>query len=131
MMAQILLILLLYAYLAVVKAREIKAGHVDRHKTAADQEQWPLPVRLINNNLRNQFETPMIFYALSIVLLALGAATKTTLVIASAYVVMRFVHAIVHVTSNDIRLRTPTFIVGFALLGALFVITVKALAAIS
>lgn len=130
-MGQLLLVMLLYLYLAIVKAREIKAGNVNRGEIAVDQEQWPASVRLINNNLRNQFETPILFYVLSILLWGLGAASKTTLALACVYLVLRYVHAFVHVTSNDLRLRTPSFILAFCMLGALFVFTVKALLAVS
>jgi hypothetical protein len=130
-MGQILLVVVLYAYLAIVKARELKAGNVDRKLTAVDQDKWPLPVRLINNNLRNQFETPILFYVITICLMALGAANQVTLAIACGYVLMRCVHSYVHVTSNKVPIRLPAFVVGFVLLQVLFAYTVKALLDVS
>ena len=120
------LTILLYLHLTRVKVREIKAGTVNRKEVAANQDLWPLSVRLINNNLRNQFETPVLFYVISIMLMSLGKATHMTLAIAVVYVGLRCAHSVVHTTSNNVSLRMPIFalsvvllivLLGFALVG--------------
>ena len=128
LLAQVLLILLLYLRLAAVKAREIKAGNVDRRETALNQEAWPPSVRKINNNLRNQFETPMLFCFLCLVLLFLGAVNGVVIALACLWFFSRCVHAFVHTTSNVVKFRFPAFLIGVLLLAALLGHAVYALA---
>ncbi len=125
--ANIALAIALYLRLAHVKQQEIKAGNVTRDDVAINQEMWPVPVRLINNNLRNQFETPVLFYVTSFMLLSMGKATNATLGIAVAYVVVRCTHSFIHVTSNHGNARTASFVASVALLSVLFGFAVSGL----
>lgn len=129
--AQVALTIYLYLFLAVVKKREIAAGNVDLKKVALHQEYWPEPVLKINNNLRNQFETPVLFYVVCIVLLSLGAVDMLAMVLASAYVVTRCAHAFIHTTSNFVPARMTIFISGVVLIGVLLARSIMALAAVS
>jgi len=120
----------MYIRLAMVKAKEIKAGNVDLVETAANQEAWPASVRLINSNLRNQFETPVLFYVLCIVLLALRAVSSTAIIVAFVWSGSRFLHAFVHTSSNNVKLRLPLFLVGVTCILILLVLSFKGLAAL-
>ena len=71
-------------------------------------------------NLINQFELPVLFFACCLTLFVLGAAGTAAIIVAWAFAVSRLVHAYVHVTTNRIRYRRPIFIVGFALLLAMW-----------
>lgn len=130
LLAQILLTLLMYFKLAVVKKREIDAGNVDLKKTALDQSAWPKSVIKINNNLRNQFETPILFYILCILLWALAGVGVATLVVASLYVLARYAHAFIHTTSNTVPYRFSMFMVSMVMLLGLFGLSVRALASL-
>ncbi len=61
----------------------------------------------------------------------MGAVTQTTFVLGIAYLALRCLHAFVHVTSNDMRVRAPAFILGFTVLIVLFGFAAKALADLS
>ncbi|MBL4634162.1 MAG: MAPEG family protein [Kofleriaceae bacterium] len=130
LLLQITLTVLMYIRLAMVKAKEIKAGNVDLVETAANQEAWPASVRLINSNLRNQFETPVLFYVLCIVLLALRAVSSTAIIVAFVWSGSRFLHAFVHTSSNNVKLRLPLFLVGVTCILILLVLSFKGLAAL-
>jgi hypothetical protein len=130
MLGQIALVLAMYIRLSVVKLREVKAGNVDLKGVALNQELWPASVRLVNNNLRNQFESPMLFYVLCIMLMSLGAVDISVMGTACIYTASRVLHAIVHTTSNKVGLRTPIFILGIVALNGLVALTVIALLAI-
>ena len=127
----IALAILLYLRLASVKQKEIKAGNVSRKEVAINQEMWPVAVRLINNNLRNQFETPILFYVTTFMLMFMGKGTKVTLGIAAAYVAMRCCHSFIHVTSNHGTGRTATFVLSVVLLAVLFGFSVSGLISLS
>ncbi len=130
LLAQMLLTLLMYGRLALVKKNEIAAGNVDLKKTALDQSAWPESVIKINNNLRNQFETPILFYLLCFLLWALRGVNTAVMVIASAYVLTRIAHATIHTTTNVVKYRFLMFVTGVVLLTVLFGFTAKTLASL-
>ncbi|KAL5610345.1 hypothetical protein FOVSG1_005026 [Fusarium oxysporum f. sp. vasinfectum] len=79
--------------------------------------QWPA------DNFNNLLEQPTQFYAVMIALTLLGVKDKVTVRLAWGYVALRFLHSIIHVTTNNLNLRFPTFAASsFVLLG----ITAKA-----
>ncbi len=112
-LAMVLVTLLIYVRLINVKVRELKAGKVDRPRRGLHEDAWPDSVLQINNNLRNQFELPVLFYIVCFVLWALEAVGTLALVAAWLFVVSRFAHAWVHLTSNYIPNRRRLFTVGW------------------
>ena len=130
LLAQMFLTLLMYGRLAMVKKREFAAGNVDKVKTALHESAWPESVIKVNNNLRNQFETPILFYILCVLLWALHGVDTATMAIACLYVVARFAHAAIHTTSNIVKYRFLMFVTSMLLLTTLFGFAVKTLAAL-
>ena len=115
-LVQVLLTLLVYAALAVAKARAIKGGLVDLDRRALHDDAWPDSVMKINNNIRNQFELPVLFYVVCFVLWGLEAVGTLALVAAWLFVVSRIAHAWVHLTSNYIPNRRRLFTAGWWIL---------------
>lgn len=109
------------------KAADVKAGSVDMKKAAMDNEAWSKPVVLTSKNLANQFQLPVLFYVACLVLHAIGGVTAVSLGVAWLFVLTRYVHAYVHVTSNYVPLRMRSFIVGVVALFVLLVMTGVAL----
>jgi hypothetical protein len=115
-LAHIILIFMLYIYLGIVKSRAVKAGSVDRKDAALNANAWPEPVMKVINNLNNQFESPVIFYIISIIFYLTNNVDSILLSIMSLYVLTRYMHAYVHVTSNYVPYRFKLFLVGVLLL---------------
>lgn len=109
------------------KNDDVRTGSFDRHKAAMDNEAWSKSVVLTSKNLANQFQFPVIFYVLCLVLAGLDAVGPATLAVAWLFVASRCVHACVHVTSNYVPMRMRAFIAGVILLLALLVMTAIAL----
>ncbi len=109
----VLLTLLIYVRLIKVKIREMKAGKVDMARRGVHEDAWGEAVMVINNNIRNQFELPVLFYVLCVVLWALEAVSILALVAAWLFVVSRIAHAWVHLSSNYIPNRRRLFTVGW------------------
>jgi hypothetical protein len=126
-LVQITLTIVIFLLLGVRKAKAIKAGGVDREKTALHNDAWPDEVLKVSNNLQNQFQTPVLFYALSFAFLHAGTVSVTVLSLAWAYAVLRIVHAYVHVTSNYVPMRFRLFLLSFTMLMAMTVILAKQL----
>jgi hypothetical protein len=110
---QVLLTLLIYVRLIKVKIRELKAGRVNMDRRALDEDAWPDSVRVINNNIRNQFELPVLFYVLCILLWELHAVHGLALAAATVFVASRIGHAYVHLSSNYIPNRRRMFTAGW------------------
>lgn len=126
LLLQVLLTVGVYVALAVAKARASKAGLVDAGRRALHADAWPENVQKINNNIRNQFEVPVLFYVLVIVLYQLGAAGMTAQVLAWLFVASRVVHAFVHTGANVVPVRRSVFLFGCLVVLAMLVLAIAA-----
>jgi len=118
-LVQVLLTLATYVLLINVKIRAMKAGEVDMARRALYEDAWPESVMKINNNIRNQFELPVLFYVIAIVLWSLEAVSALVLAAACLFVLSRIVHTWIHVGSNYVPNRRRAFTVGWWVLVAM------------
>ena len=109
---QVTLTLSLFIVMGARKGKAVKAGLVDRKKAALDNNAWPDEVRKVSNNIQNQFQTPVLFYALVFAFVVTHTVSMTVLVLAWIYVISRLVHAYIHTGSNYVPARFRVFIVG-------------------
>ena len=111
---------LLFA-LGPMRLRAVREGQVGR-EAALDGTAFPERCRQFANAYSNQFELPVLFYVLTILALFTRKADIVFVVLAWVFVATRFVHAYVHVTSNNLRLRFPAFLVGTIVLLIMWVL---------
>jgi len=116
---QILLTIAVYVKLNMAKRQAVRDGTVDEARRALDEDAWPDSVRKVNNNIRNQFEVPVLFYVLALMLFALNRVDSFALVLSWLFVTSRVAHAYVHTGSNYVPLRRRVFMAGCALIVAL------------
>jgi hypothetical protein len=109
---QMILTMSLFVYLALAKAEASKQGLVNEERRSLHEDAWPDSVLQVNNCVRNQFETPVLFYVLVILLWLTNGVTLYVHIFAWAFVATRIVHALIHVRSNYVPLRRKVFIVG-------------------
>lgn len=128
-LAQVLLTLVLFIVLGARKAKAIKAGKVNREQAALDNRVWPEYVVKVSNNIANQFEVPILFYILCVVLYSINAAGTVAIVLAWLFVASRYAHAWVHVRSNYVPVRMRLFMVGCVVLLSMLAVAVSKLAA--
>lgn len=128
-LAQIALTLSIYTILARRKAGALKARAVDLKEATLDNRAWPESVVKVSNNLANQFETPVLFYALCLMLHAIDGVSLPALLLAWLYVALRVVHAGIHIGSNQLSRRMPVFVLGTGVLLALLGLSAWQLAA--
>jgi hypothetical protein len=126
-LAQILIPVLVLLLNGMRKNDDVKSGSFDRERAAMDNEAWSTPVVLTSKNLANQFQLPVIFYVLCLILASLDAVNILTLVVAWLFVITRYVHAYVHVSTNYVPNRLRAFLLGVFFLLLLFGLTVSAL----
>jgi hypothetical protein len=89
----------------------VRAGEL-RGKITLREPNWPPYTRQAEYNYLNQFELPVLFYVLMILLLITRKADYIMVMLAWIFVALRIVHAFVHLTTNKIELRGPIFFVG-------------------
>lgn len=126
LLLQVFLAFVLYVALAMTKARASRAGLVDLQRRALHADAWPENVQKINNNIRNQFEVPVLFYILVVVLYQLGAAGLLAQALAWLFVASRLVHAYIHTGSNIVPIRRGVFMFGWLVILAMLVLAAVA-----
>lgn len=112
MLIQITLTLSVFIALAAAKAKALKKGDVDRKQAALHNNAWPDYVLKISNNIQNQFQTPVLFYALCFGFIVMDAVDTLALAGAWFYVLSRLAHAYIHTTSNYVPMRLRVFTLG-------------------
>lgn len=125
----VLMTLLLYVRLIKVKIRAVKAGEVDQARRPLHEDAWPDSVLQVNNSIRNQFELPVLFYVVCVVLWELEAVDVVAVSAAWLFVLSRIVHAWIHLTSNVVKHRRRAYTVGWWLLLFLVLLTIWQLSA--
>lgn len=126
-LAQVVLTITMYVALAVAKRKAVAAGLVDLERRALHEDAWPDSVRKINNNIRNQFEVPVLFYVTALILWQLGESGTRTLALAWSFVASRIVHAWVHTHSNIVPVRRKVFTFGVLAVAAMAAIALSQL----
>lgn len=127
-LAQVLLTLSMLIVLGARKAKAVKTGAVDRKQAALNNRAWPEDVVKVSNNIANQFEVPVLFYVLSLVLYSINAVDIVAIVLAWVFVLSRFAHAYVHIGSNYVPTRLRLFLLGCLVLIAMLIVTAWKLA---
>lgn len=119
MIAQVVLVVALYALLGLRRGAAVKAG---RAKVSQFRENLnePADSLFVRNSLSNQFELPVLFHVVCLALHVTGGDGAWAVALAWLFVLSRYVHAFIHVTSNRIRYRQPVFTLGFVVLIALW-----------
>ena len=115
-LVQILIVVAGFMLLGIRKQQALKNGQVDLKKAALDNDAWPDNVLKVSNNIRNQFQVPVLFYVLCFMFYVLDAVTIASLSLAWVFVVSRIIHAYVHMGSNFVPARFSVFTLGFVVM---------------
>jgi len=118
---QVALTFALLLAMATLRARAIKSGEARLKDIALRQPNWPERPTQIANCFSNQFEVPVLFYVLIALTLPLRHADLVIVLLSWVFVVTRFVHAGIFVTSNDVRPRSLAWFAGVVVLLVMWV----------
>ena len=119
---QVLLTFIVYGLLAMARARAIRAmGHRrSPGDLALGRVTWPEDAEKRAANQRNQFELPVLFYAVVAFALLSKGVDFLMLLLAWLFVLTRLVHAAIHVGPNKVRWRSPAFALGLLILALMW-----------
>ncbi|WMT78426.1 MAPEG family protein [Bradyrhizobium sp. Ash2021] len=111
----------LLLWMASARSRAITGREISLKDIALGQPNWPERATQIANCFRNQFEIPLLFYALIALALPLRHADLFIVLMSWVFVVTRFAHAGIFVTSNDVRTRSLAWFAGVLVLLAMWI----------
>jgi hypothetical protein len=120
---QVALTFALLVWTGRARVGALTAGEVKVDDISVGQKAWPTRVMQISNAYQNQFELPMLFYVLVAFCLIHPRLIDIVMVaLAWAFVATRIVHAGIYTTHNAIRWRFNVFVLGFAILAAMWIV---------
>ncbi|MBN8981710.1 MAG: MAPEG family protein [Rhizobiales bacterium] len=104
-----------------VRTKAVMTKEVRVSQIALGQDAWPKKATQISNTYMNLFEMPVLFFALIAFALPLRQADLVIVLLSWVYVALRYLHAGVYATSNDMRYRFGFFAASAMVLLAMWV----------
>ena len=104
------------------RLRAVRAGMVHPGEVSLGEKGWPAPAQQAANTFANQFELPTLFYVLVILALFTRKADLLFVVLSWAFVLTRFAHAGIYLTTNYVPHRFMAFLAGVLVLMVMWVI---------
>lgn len=89
---------------------------------ALREPNWPVRASQFAYSFSNQFELPILFYVLTILEIITHHADLLFVILAWIFVIHRWVHALVHVTNNNVRVRGALYGIGALVLVIMWLI---------
>jgi hypothetical protein len=100
----------------------VRSGVVKARDVALRQANWPEHATQRINAYQNQLELPLLFYLLVTIAFFSAHMTATLVVLSWLFVVSRLLHALVHVTTNEMGRRFFLFLAGALILVLMWVL---------
>jgi hypothetical protein len=117
---QVGLTFFLLLWMAGARRNALVRGETKLRDIALREQNWPAQATQIGNCFSNQFEIPVLFYVLIAIALPLRHADYVTVLLSWVFVVTRFAHAGIFLTSNDVRTRSLAWFAGVLVLFAMW-----------
>lgn len=115
--AQVLLAVLTMVVLIVRRQVSLKTrGKSVQDMADATDADWDHAAAKTSRNFKNQFELPVLFYAVTAFALVTRNVDLTFFVVASIFVASRYAHTGAHLFTDNVMVRGLAFIVGFVAL---------------
>lgn len=112
--------------LVLVAARRIASGLSPKEFALGESSLVPGPVSLINRNYMNLLELPVLFYVACVLAYVAPVTVTHAAAWAWAYVVLRIVHSLIHITYNRVMHRFFAFGLSNVALIGLWVVVLTA-----
>jgi hypothetical protein len=110
----------LLLWMAGARRGALVGGQTKIRDIALGQPNWPVRATQIGNCFKNQFELPLLFNILIALALPLRHADLFIVLMSWVFVVTRFAHAGIFVTSNDLGRRSLAWFAGVLVLLAMW-----------
>ena len=107
--------------MAGARRRALVSRETSPRDIALGEPKWPTRATQIGNCYANQFELPVLFYVLIAIALPIRHADLVIVMLSWVFVVTRFVHAGIFVSSNDLNQRSLAWLASALVLLAMWV----------
>jgi len=111
----------LLLWMAGARRQALVDGEAKVRDVVLGQPNWPTRATQIGNSFSNQFELPVLLYILIALALPLRHADLVIVLLSWVFVVTRFAHAGIFVTSNDLKRRSLAWFAGVLVLFAMWI----------
>ena len=111
----------LLLWMASARGRALSSRETSFKDIALGQQNWPERATRIGNCFSNQFELPLLFYILIALALPLRRADLVIVLLSWVFVVTRFAHAGIFVSSNNVQQRSLAWFAGVLVLLAMWI----------
>lgn len=120
--AHVLLVFILLFWMGKERRGALVSREVQMKDIALDEPNWPKQATQLANCLKNQFEFPVLFYSLVALALPLRQADLLFVLLSWVFVVTRYAHAGIFVTSNNVKQRSLAFFAGVLVLLIMWIV---------
>jgi hypothetical protein len=107
--------------MAGARTTALKSRQTSLKDIALREPNWPVRATQFANCFSNQFEIPVLFYVLIALALPLRHADLVIVLLSWVFVVTRFAHAGIFVSSNNVQQRGLTWFSGVLVLFAMWI----------
>ena len=118
----VVLTFVLAFWTAHLRVGAIRRGEVRVRDIALREPNWGARETQVANAFHNQLELPLLFYVLTILAWITKQADLLFVVMAWVFVVLRLLHAAIHVTSNHVGRRFAAFAASVVVLAIMWLI---------
>jgi len=119
---EVILTFVLLFWIPILSVPLLRRGEIRAQDVDLRQLNWPRPIQQVNNSYTSQFELPVLFYVLTILAMMTRHADVLFVAMAWIFVVLRLLHACIHLTSNNVNVRGPVFGLGAIVLALMWLI---------
>jgi hypothetical protein len=119
---QVVLTFVLLFWAGHLRVGAVRRGEVHLRDVALREPNWGPRETKAANAFHNQLELPVLFYVLTILAWLTKQADLLFVVLAWVFVALRVIHAVIHVTGNDVRQRFFAFAVSALVLAIMWTI---------
>jgi hypothetical protein len=107
--------------MASYRGKALKGRETSLSDVAAGKANWPARTAQFGDCFSNQFEIPVLFYILIALALPLRHADLFIVLMSWVFVVLRFLHAGIFVTTNNVQQRGLVWFSGVLVLLAMWI----------
>jgi hypothetical protein len=119
---QVALTLGLLGWAGVLRLQAVRSSAIKLHEIALDQPGWPEQATKVANAYRDQLQLSILFYVLIAFVLLIAPGTPGMVLLSWLFVLTRGLHALVHVTTNNVPRRFVIFVAGAVILAVMWLI---------
>ena len=105
----------------LARKQSVISGKTKLADIALNSANWPADVKKLGNNFDNQFDVPIMWYALCALILITAELDMAFVFLSWIFLISRLAHSWIHTGSNYVRYRMYAFLAGFAALAVMWV----------